>query len=316
MTEPNTGRLAARLAERPAKTPVRPATGGRSANDCLSSELAARSEPRRQRRSTLSRVAAELSERDWAILQSLGRVRLLTARQLERLHFREGSPLTQARRARRTLARLTNLQLLHRLDRRIGGLQAGSSGFIYGLSGWGQRLLSAPGPAGGSRRRREWEPSAAFQDHVLAVSELYVQLVEAATAGTIELLGFDAEPACWRSFQGLGGEALVLKPDAFVITAKGPYEYVSFVEVDRSTEGPAVLKRKAALYRTYWQAGGSPELDVFPQVVYLVPDARRLRAVAAVLGAVPDTSDLASVRLMADGATALSGDDTNDDLQL
>lgn len=229
------------------------------------------------RPSRLGLVARQLTERDLAVLGSLAQLRLLTTTQLERLHFREGSAQTQARRCRRCLARLHDFDLVHRLERRIGGLHAGSSGFIYGLTGWGRRLIGSDGPAGGQRRRRQWEPSPPFQDHVLAVSELFVQLREAERQGQLELIDFIAEPACWRTYLGPDGAPLVLKPDAFVVTAEPDYEHLSFVEVDLGTEGQAAIRSKAERYRRNWLVGQEQrQFGVFPRIVFLAPHAERV----------------------------------------
>jgi len=258
--------------------------GGREfANDCLSPDTA-HGTPATRPRTSLAQLASQLSERDLGVLVSLDNLRLLTARQVERLHFHEGSPLTQARRARKALARLHHLRLVHRFERRIGGMRSGSSGYIYGLAARGQRLLLTTGPAGDSRRRRPWEPSAHFQDHVLAVAELCVRLHEATWDGTLELLRFEAEPTCWRTYTGLGGGRMVLKPDAFVLLAAGDFEHLSFVEVDRSTEGTATIKRKLAAYENYLATGQEQSRhDVFPQVVFLVPDERRRRTIEKII---------------------------------
>jgi hypothetical protein len=225
----------------------------------------------------LSWPGPELSERDWAVLDDLARVRLLTGRHVERLHLRDGSPLTQARRTRSLLQRLNDMGLVVRLERRIGGLHAGSAGFVYGLAPLGQRLTTERGPAGGRRLRRPWEPSRYFVDHILAVSELYVQLRELERAGRFELLRFDAEPACWRTWTGLSGERLVLKPDAYLMIATRDFEYASFVEVNRSTESLNVIRRKAQTYVTYYQSGAEQHAHgVFPRVVWL-PDIEQRR---------------------------------------
>lgn len=252
---------------------------------------------------------AELSERELAVLADLARVRLLTGRHVQRLHFGAGSPLTAARRARSLLQRLSERQLVVRLERRIGGLHAGSSGFVYGLSARGQWLVSGRGPAGGRRLRRPWEPSSLFTDHVLAVSELYVRLREAEEQGELDLLGFDAEPAGWRWWLGPGGERLVLKPDAVVALAAGDYEYRSFVELDRSTESRTVILRKAEAYVRYWREGSEQQrLGLFPRVVWLVPDERRkVQLVDALSRLAPDTGQLFQVALHEAAVPALSG---------
>ncbi len=256
-------------------------------------------------------VSGELSPREWAVLSDLARVRLLTGRQVQRLHLREGSPLTQARRTRSLLQRMNDLGLVHRLERRIGGVSAGSAGFVYGLAPSGQRLTTDRGPAGGRRRRRPWEPSRYFINHVLAVSELYVQLRAAEAASELELLAFEAEPECWRAWTGLGSERRLLKPDAFVSVATGDYEHRSFVEVDLSTESMSVLRRKTLVYVDYWQSGTEQQRHgVFPKVVWLVPDERRRSQLVAVLGRLPaETWQLFQVALIGDAVAALSARD-------
>lgn len=251
-----------------------------------------------------------LSERDQAILDSLKALRLLSARQVERLHFLEGSALTQARRARKTLARLHEAGLLHRLERRVGGTYGGSSGFIYGLSAGGQRLMRASGPAGGTRRRRPWEPSAMFQDHVLAVSELFVHLKEAERSGRLELLDFVAEPYCWRGFTGAGGSRTTLKPDAFVALARGEFEQLTFVEVDLGTEGPATLRSKLETYLDHARSGvEQARHGVYPRVVFLAPDEARVRKITETLKpTLRRTPELCAVGRNEDAIEVLTGE--------
>lgn len=242
-------------------------------------------------RLTAGRLAAlveHLSERDLSIVITLARVRMASARQLERLHFDGPNPVTAARRCRRTLERLVSVGLLARLERRIGGERAGSAGFVYALGLAGQRLAGGVGPAGRGRVRRVWTPSFPFLAHLLAVTELYVQLVEADRAGRLELLDFATEPHCWRRFTGAGGEVVTLKPDAIVRTALGRYEDSRFVEVDRGSESPATLARKLDVYRAYWSSGREQAAhDVFPGVLVLVPDDRRLQVVVDVAARQP-----------------------------
>jgi len=118
----------------------------------------------------LAGLAHELTPRELTLIQDLDRLRLASVKQLERLHFTAESPRANARQARRTLARLTDLRVLVRLERRVGGVRAGSRGSVYTLDVAGQRLASACGPAGGIRIRRPWTPGGAFIAHQLAVS--------------------------------------------------------------------------------------------------------------------------------------------------
>ena len=134
--------------------------------------------------------------------------------------------------ARHDLRRLTERNLLYRLGRSVGGRRAGSEGFGFSLGTAGQRLVGPP-----SKRPREpWTPSSNHLRHALAVTELYVQLRELEDEARVEVERFDAEPRCWRFFGGPGGSRLVLKPDAFVMTAVGDYVDSWFIELDRATE--------------------------------------------------------------------------------
>jgi hypothetical protein len=69
----------------------------------------------------LATLTDQLSARDRAILADLERVRVLTGAQLQRLHFDPLSHNSRARDRRRILRRLTDLDLVATLDRRIGG---------------------------------------------------------------------------------------------------------------------------------------------------------------------------------------------------
>ncbi len=262
-------------------------------------------------------LRSRLSERDLAVLDDLGRVRLLTGRLIQRLHFEEGSPLTSARKTRSTLQRLSEMGVVTRLERRIGGVRAGSSGYLYGLGALGQKVMDVGGPAGGSRHRRPWEPSRWFAEHVLAVSELFVELREAERARRTELLGFDAEPAAWRQWAGLGGEPQILKPDAYVELGLSDgdecFEELAFVEVDRSTESQTVIKREALVYVDYWRSGTEQtKSGVFPRVLWLADTDQRADQITATLARLaPDTWQLFQVGTIEHGVDLLLGEEAN-----
>jgi len=229
-------------------------------------------------------LAARLADRDRQVLDSLARVRLATTRQLERLHFIEAEPSANARSARRTLAKLERAGVVNRLERRVGGVRAGSAGMMWALGAVGQRLVASTGPAGGRQPRRPWTPSAAFVSHRLGITELYVELVEAARRGDTELVRFEAEPDCWRPYIGAHGGRVMLKPDAFIVTAQGEWEDRWFVEVDCGTESPAVITRKARAYLAYWRSGREQaKSGVFPLVLFVVPGEPRRDVLAATL---------------------------------
>lgn len=241
------------------------------------------------REQRLERLAHTLSARDQTIVREVARLKFVSARQLERLCFAEiALPMTRTRRAQRSLARLTQHDLLQRLERRVGGARAGSSGHVYAATGEAHRLIdhwtrgaSASPPR---RHRRLREPGVGFVDHYLAGSELYVRLVEAGQSGVLELLRHDAEPAAWRSYPtGIGGLGN-LRPDAYIAVGSGELEVLSFVELDRGTEGSRTLERKLATYVDYWRSGREQhEHGVFPQVVWLTTTPRRVSAIQTLI---------------------------------
>lgn len=214
-----------------------------------------------------------LSERDDAILRQVAELRLMSARQIEAIHFppaEHGSQPAATRARQRVLARLVRERLLTSLERRIGGVRAGSAGLVFALGTLGQRVLSLDGP-----RRRAYEPSARFVDHTLAVAQLNVDATLAERAGRLEVLEAQAEPRCWREFAGIGGRHL-LRPDAFLSLGVGDYELRWFIEVDRASESLPVVRKKCRLYADYYQSGiEQAKSGVFPRVCWSVPDERR-----------------------------------------
>lgn len=227
-----------------------------------------------------TRPAVRLSSRAMDVLGWLYRFRLLTTDQLERLHVPNGPPASRRRLAQMLLRRLVDDGLVVRLGRRIGSTRRGC---IYGLTARGVATLGLPGLFG-KRRRRVWTGKPYFQDHMLAVAETYVRVVEACREGPTELLGFDAEPAAWRRFPGPGGEVVTLKPDGLSRIATGKYELHCFVEVDLGTESLPTVQRKCRLYSRYFQTGLEQQRNgVFPRVVWLAPDQKRVRGIALAL---------------------------------
>ena len=238
-------------------------------------------------RQQLARLRTELSDRDLALLASVADWQLLSARQLQRLHFppSQHTPLGAARSSRRVLARLVEARALLRLDRRVGGVRAGSASFIYALGPVGQRLLREAGP-----RPRAHEPSLAFVNHTLAIAELVVRLVEAERAGQLVLLGAQPEPRCWRRYLGPLGNPEVLRPDLRLTVATGDTEYHWFVEVDRGTEHLPAIRRKCWQYAAYYRSGEEQmRSGIFPRVAWLTTTQQRALTIR---GAITTTSTL------------------------
>lgn len=250
-----------------------------------------------------------LSAHDLAILQTVSSLRFVSGGQLTRMHFvGGGDPASEARAARRALVRLTRLDCLARLPRRVGGVRAGSSGFVYYLGLVGQRLAVLRGWQPERRTRRSHVPGTAFLNHALAVAELHTLLIEGDRAGRFELLELAAEPACWRSYGGIGGQR-VLKPDSYVRLGVGEYEDSYFIEVDRGTEGSGTLNRKLREYVTYAGSGQEQERrGVFPRVLWLAPDDARVDAIEQCIRRLPaQTRELFAVARQSDAADVVSG---------
>jgi len=199
-----------------------------------------------------------------------------------------GTALANARACTRTLARLQNEGVVAPLVRLIGGVRAGSAAFVWALGTAGQRLATGSGPAGGSVIRRPWTPSLPFVAHRLAITELAVQLHEAEAQGALELVRFQAEPACWRRYTGPHGASASLKPDALAVMGDGQYEDSWFIEVDLATESPAVIARKRDAYLAYYRSSSEQRRSgVFPWVLFVVPYEQRRRVVERALGKPP-----------------------------
>jgi hypothetical protein len=209
-----------------------------------------------------------------AIIAQVAELRLMSARQIQAVYFpgSEHDNVQAAIRARqRVLERLCRERLLIALERRIGGVRAGSAGLVLALGPVGQRVL-----AQSETRRRSYEPTLRFVDHTLALSQLVVDVTVAARQGSLDMLDAQAEPRSWREFSGPGGRRL-LRPDAFLALGVGAFELRWFIEVDRSTESLPVIVRKCRLYADYYQSGKEQASGggVFPRVCWIVPDETR-----------------------------------------
>ncbi len=222
----------------------------------------------------LATLAESCDGRRRGIIEAVHDLRLATGQQLRRLFFSAGSSTTADRRhARRELAWLNENRLLHRLERRIGGRDAGSEGFVYCLGPVGRRTVEFWQGHGLSQSRSTWEPGASFVDHTLAVTELFVRLREAEQ---IDLVNWQSEPSCWRSYIGPFGGQLHVKPDAFAIVADDRFEHLWFVEIDCGTERIGTLRRKFRAYTDYASSGTEQrQHGLFPHVLWVTPSPHR-----------------------------------------
>ena len=168
------------------------------------------------------------------------------------------------------------------LERRIGGIRAGSSGYVWRVGPVGDRLLRNGRDQPGTARRKE--PSARFLDHTLAVADTALSLLVASRSGRFELLAVTPEPATWRRYLGPGGSREILKPDLTAVTASGDYEDAWFIEVDRGTESLPTLLGKCLQYERYRRTGREQQAScVFPRVVWILPTTARAEQLTAAL---------------------------------
>jgi Replication-relaxation len=238
----------------------------------------------------VAQLAGSLTERDWQLLRQVAVLRFVSGLQLTRLCFGDSpSAAANARAARRALLRLTGLGLLERLPRPIGGVRAGSAGFVYRLGPLGHRLVILRGWQPERRRRRSRLPGSLFVRHALAVAELHARLTESERSRSFELLELAAEPSCWRGYDGLGGQLVMLKPDSYVRLGIGRYEDSYFIEVDRGTEGTRAIGRQLERYVAYHATGREQaERGVFPRTLWLSTAAERVAGIEAAVQQLPE----------------------------
>jgi Replication-relaxation len=247
---------------------------------------------RYQTAAALRELESRLTERDITVLRQVSDLRFVSGSQLTRLCFTDSvDEPANARSARRALLRLVKLGTLERLERPVGGVRAGSAGFVYHLGLAGLRLAVTRGWQPERRARRSLTPGTLFLRHTLAIAELHTRLIEGDRAGRFELLELAAEPSCWRNFDGRGGQRSTLKPDSYVRLGQGAYEDSYFLEVDRGTEGSRALERQLQLYVAYHASGREQaERQVFPRVLWLVPSEQRKAVLVDSLATLPAES--------------------------
>ena len=228
----------------------------------------------------------QLVQRDLEILSSLDQFRLLTTKQVQRLHFDPTHLTTRAsaRACHRALVRLRDLGVVQPLGRRIGGVRAGSAGFAWYVGAAGERVLHhmAERPHNTRTRRNYREPGRQFVDHTLAVGELAVTIIEAGRTGGFTTLSLRAEPASWQRSLSVHGATQTLKPDLHLISAAGDFEHHWFIEVDLSTEHLPVLIRQCLAYQAHRLSGRYQAAhELYPAVVWVVETAHRKQQLEA-----------------------------------
>lgn len=242
----------------------------------ITNQTNAASSPRRLGRRQLETIAEQLDPTDYRLLNLLGTHRYATTRQLSDIN-RITNVYANARSALRQTTRRLNrhhaLGLIDHLARRIGGVRAGSTGYIWYLREPGHRLTTPDQP----RRYRHSEPSRSFLAHTLAITEARLVIEHAAhdVGGHLNVLR--TEPDCWRQWLLPGGGRRWLKPDleAITTTATDDEDHWLF-EIDLDTENPARLLTKCHDYQDHLNTGTEQaSAGYYPQVVWIMNNPRR-----------------------------------------
>ena len=240
------------------------------------------------KRSDLASLKDRLTNRDCELLIDVEKYRLLTTKQLQRLHFDQvhPTPAASARACSRTLFRLRDLRVLRALTRRIGGARSGSAGFVWYVGPAGERVLKSMDPPITSGRHNHREPSRHFVEHTLAISELAAQTIEAERRGSLEILVLQTEPISWQKSLSKFGTAQILKPDLRLITVLGEFEYHLFIEADMASEHLPVVLRQCAAYQAFRETGRYQAIHgLFPVVLWVCPTPARAETIRAAVAA-------------------------------
>lgn len=251
----------------------------------------ANSGPQRVRVPYVEQLIEQLSSRDWDIIDTIYRTHLATGTQLERLHFADlATPRSRSVMRWRVLKRLTDARVLVTLDRRIGASRHGSGKLCYALDSAGQRLvqLRANREAPEIRARRPWVPGDRFVHHTLAVTELYVALVERARLRQFVLAVFRAKAdAHWPN--GLGGW---VRPDAFIRLECDRIADYWWYEADLGTESLPTIRAKLLAYLDFVYRGQVGPDGIVPRVLVGVVTSKRQASVQAAVNALPEPANV------------------------
>ncbi len=208
--------------------------------------------------SYLGWLRPRLTPRDLAIIEDVGRFKLMSSSQIRRIFFAEradtghaASELSRARKCRAVLSRLTKHGILARLEERDA-----TKSSIYSLDIAGLQIAGLVS----DRPRRKYAWHSPLIPHTLAVPELWARIVEASRAGQLTLpydlapgsKPLESEPTCWRQVAGQ-----TLKPDAFVILDEidGGKRYRSnfYIEIDRGSQWGTQVTSKFPIYNLFWE---------------------------------------------------------------
>jgi len=244
--------------------------------------------------SRIHQTSRSMSPLDWQLLSFVHEARFASGAQVIRAFWQtDDASSAAARRGHRTLKRLTDVQVLATLPRRVSGMR-GQAGLVYYTGRAGVRLLATRGITG----PRVEVPGTLHLAHTLATTELALRLTEADRTGVLELIEVQQEPACWRSYPVLFAPARTLKPDLFIRIGAGAQEDRWFAEVDLGSEAARTIARKTGVYGEHYRSRAEQDRHgVYPRVIWLAADAARAEQIAGVIERQPaETRRLFTVR--------------------
>jgi hypothetical protein len=195
---------------------------------------------------------------------------LVAAEQIRKLLFfgqRSKTPLDRA------LKRLTDTGYLARLGRLVGGFGGGSGQYVYQLGRKGWQYF---GKGGGYR------PLRAVDYHTLTIAECFVILKRLEQGGELAVIRYDADPA-----SRLTVGQIQLTPDAYAEVGVEALKrkWAFWLEIDLDTENAEIIRGKCM---RYWRAFQAWDGDVFPYIVFVVPDQTRKQELERVIAGGPD----------------------------
>lgn len=235
---------------------------------------------------------ARLTLRDAEIVRLVARFGQVSSGHVASLLFQNNASETPCRR---TLARLVDMNYLHRVERRMaGGRRAGSGQYVYSLGLNGYRFIT---PKGG-----KFTPQRAVKWHSLAIADAYVSMVKAG----LHITGFSTEPDSWREIEGIK-----VRPDMHVELMHQGSTRDWWLEIDMGSESQRDLadkmnnlldaKDKSGVYETTRADGTTFRETVgmvpFPRIIFIVPDQHRLDEVKWVIKRIEGAGDVFTVVL-------------------
>jgi hypothetical protein len=113
----------------------------------------------------------------------------------------------------------------------------------------------------------------------LAVSDVYVRLIEASRDYPVTVSCFVAEPHCWQPT----AHGDYLKPDAYCVLATTIHQDCWWLEIDQATEPLTRIRVKCRAYLDHLTHGGLGPDNVPPRVLYTTPDEHRANAINKII---------------------------------